>query len=339
MIKEFKKLINDSNCVFNWECVGLEGLDIEMNNSIDFFKKNKLVFITHSIQKSWWENFVSQIENQNSTGVIIVDHLPYDWHRPRGCVVIDNLHSLVSRNLDSWLSCKKFLLPVQFKRKVEKIEFSFFSACGGGDKSRLIFSRLLELLAIADRALISRAEVKELCLSMETDFWTLNSSLSVSATTRRFDDQPKLKKMVHDYDPKEHNDVIGSIQKCHFALSMDNCFSWEDANGAMTEKMFYPFLTGVPCIWLANDHKKDLLQHWGFQDSSDGLFVRSPGDLYGWAAAISLLERLVMDSPASQSWQDAQGERVYKNYNSLWLLNDHLHNQQWQSWQKVKNIV
>ena len=345
MIREFKDLIKelgDQSCIFNWEEV--DGLGSMIDSFVQFFKKNKAIFITHFIRKSWWETFVSQITAQELAGVIIVDHLPDNWTRPNNCVLVDNLQSVISKNLANWSNFKNSLLPMQFKRRVDQIEFSFFSACGGSDSSRLLFSRLLELLGVADRALISRAEVKESVLSMGPDSWFVNAHLSKPAMVKRFDNHPisikgARKKMVWEYSPEEHNDVIAAVQRCRFALSFDNNFSWADGSGYMTEKMFFPFLTGVPCIWLANEHKKKLLKDWGFRDSSDGLLVGSVDDFHGWVAAISVLERLVMDSPSSQDWQDAQGERVYNNYRSLWELGGRLHDQQWQHWQKIKDII
>jgi len=345
MITEFKDLIkelSDRSCIFSWEAA--DGLGSVIDSSVEFFKKNKAIFITHLIRKSWWDTFVSKIIAQDLTGVIIVDHLPDTWTRPNNCVLVDNLQSVISKNLANWSDCKKFLLPMQFKRRIDQIEFSFFSSCGSGEFARLLFSRYLELLGIADRALISRAEIKESVLSVAPDPWAVNAHLSKPATVKRFDNRPVLmmganKKMVWQYSPEEHNDVIAAMQRCRFALSFDNNFSWGDGSGFMTEKMFFPFLTGVPCIWLANEHKKNLLKNWGFRDSSDGLLVGPVDNLHGWVAAISVLERLVMDSPSSQDWQDTQGERVYNNYKSLWQLGDRLNELQWQQWQKIKDII
>jgi hypothetical protein len=347
MIKEFRDICSGpigQSCLFSWEDHG--GLGSLIDSSVESFKKNKLIIITRSIRKPWWENFISQIISKDLDGVIMVDHLPDTWIRPDNCVLVNHLQAHISRNLDNWLKCKNSLLPLQFKRKINQINYSFFSAVGSGyeDPPRLIFSRLLELLGVADRALISRAEVKESQLNMAPDPWVINGCLSKPAALKRFDNRPVLmmggrKKWSWEYSQEENNDVIAAIQQCHFALSFDNNFSWPDGNGYMSEKMLFPLLAGVPCIWLANDHKKNLLKDWGFEDSSDGLFIPSVDNLYGWVAAISVLERLVMDSASSQGWQDAQGERVYNNYKSLWKLSDRLHDLQWQQWQKIKNII
>jgi len=347
MIKEFVKLIEELDILsgsFNWERCGVDIIASEIQRSVEFLKKNRVIFIKGSIRKVWWETFVSLIKEQELVGIIMVNHLPSDWSRPSGCILVDDLQEIVSKNIDGWLKCKKFLLPLQLKRNIKNIEFSFFSACGSGDYPRLILSRLLELLGISRFALTSCPEIKKSTLSVAVDCWNLNTFLSESAEGRRFDGHPVLKKenrkkMVWEYNSEEYNDVIAAMQKCHFVLSVDNNFAWADGNGYMTEKMFFSFLTGVPCVWLANNYKKNLLQGWGFRDSSDGLLIKSVDDLHSWAAAISVIERLVMNSPASQQWQDAQGERVYNNYKSLWQLGDHLNDLQWQHWQKIKDII
>jgi len=54
MITEFKDLIkelSDRSCIFTWEAA--DGLGSVIDSSVEFFKKNKAIFITHLIRKSW----------------------------------------------------------------------------------------------------------------------------------------------------------------------------------------------------------------------------------------------------------------------------------------------
>lgn len=343
MIPEFEQIL-DRATLFHWEGHTPTDLPRVIEDSVRYLGRHGLVHITHQFQRPQWEAFCGQIEQQALSGVIIVDSLPPEWPRPADCAVVDCLHRILSKNLDRWQGYRGDIQPPKWRRQISQIPYSFLSAMGSMDLSRAVMSRLLTILGIDRSALTSRSEIPAHNIMITPDPWQLNAHLGVPVTAQRFDNQAILqlngrKKMVWEYSAAELSDIVRAMQRCHFVLAQDNNWMRPENNGAMTEKMLLPFLAGVPCVWLADDHKRDLLEGWGFRDSSDGVRVQSVTDPLAWASAISLLERLVQDSPAAQSWQDAQGERVYHNYQNLWRLRDRLNEQQWQQWQRIRHRI
>lgn len=343
MIPEFEQILTREN-TWNWERQTPTDLPRVIRDTVEYLRRHGVVYITHHISRSEWDEFCGQTEHEGLSGVIMVDALPSAWPRPAGCTVADGLHRIVSRNLDLWHRYRGDLRPPAWRRQSDQIPYSFFSAQGSVDPSRTLINRLLHILGVDRSALTSTPAIPAHSLMITPDPWQLNPHLGAPVPARRFDDQPVLrvdqrKKMVWEYSVADLNQVIAAMQRCHFVLAQDNHWMRPDNNGAVTEKMLLPCLTGVPVVWLAQSAKRDLLEGWGFRDSSRGVPGESAGDPLAWVSHISLLERLVQDSPAAQSWQDAQGERVYHNYQNLWRLRDRLNEAQWQQWQRIRHRI
>ena len=337
MIKEFKRLrIHLQNSGGYLNCSDTTAAESNMRLGIDFFKKNRLIFLSHHVREGWWNEFLIRLKEQKLTGAIIADHLPGDWARPLDCLVVDDLQSCLSLNLEHWQAMRGSVPAIKYKRNAKELGYSFFSFCGGRDLGRLKMIRQIELLGISRRALYSRAEVPGYYTMLDEDPLQLNQHLVKPAAVVQFDEGRNPNKYLHDPAP-----VVSAMQKCHFSVATEPNFDWVDGNASLSEKIFLSFLAGVPCVWVTNARARAVLEDWGFRDSSDG-FASSPNhgiNFSGCVGMISVLERLVMDSMSSQQWQDAQGERVARNHELMWPLNDLLHEQQWRQWQLIKHIV
>lgn len=343
MIKEFSNIISEiinRNEFINWEGQAIDKTFLAIIDAVNILKKRKVVFVSHSIRYSWWKTFCKIIEEQSATGIIMVDHYSKDWMYPKGCVVV-GLQTVIDRSLNEIFNCD--CLPnIQTQRKADSLPYSFFLPVKSGDQSRALIQRHLSILGIAQRALMSTPNIPvDSLLLDDRDPWQVNTDLACAQTGKTFDSKELSQEKRFNVGGANVDAMITALQKCKFAIAMDNNPAWMDASAFMTEKMFWAFWAGVPVIWLCNPKKRSLLESWGFRDSSDGfkrLIHPDENPISGWISEIATLERLVTAS-VSQRWQDAQGERVYKNYQTVQTLRDRLHEHQWQEWQQIKDLI
>ena len=343
MLKEFSKIIGDLDIgkgIFNWEEQKIDQVLLAIAKSVDYLEKEKIVFITHLIRYNWWQSFCEIAEERSASGIIIVDHHPQEWPCPSGCVVVA-VQSCVMNNLDQMM-CRGNLPPIQTHRKTDQLPYSFFMPVRSADQGRTLIQRHLSILGIADKALMSTPEISADSLLLDhRDPWSVNLELCSAQTGTTFDHGEFSLEKKFNLGGANIDHIIPSLQKCRFAVAMDNNPNWMDTCAFMTEKMLWSFWAGVPVVWLCNSKKRALLESWGFRDSADGferLINPVENPIMGWISEIAALERLVTSS-VSQRWQDAQGERVYNNYQKIQTLNNLLHEQQWDEWQKIKNII
>ena len=346
MIPELDRLIKEIGFIIPEQNSEAESLERVMSETLDLLATRGLVYITHTIRRPWWVEFVQRVEHRGLKGVVMVDQLPDSWPRPTGCQMVTDLQFVVSGVLQSWHRHRTLLLPARLRRDVSKVQYSFFYANGGQDQGRQRLGRHMDLLGISRRALTSSPEIDaHRLVSIPGDPWLLNSALSQPVAAHRFDDSPApqlqdgTKMLSWQYEATHHNDVIGALQGCHFDLAVDNSWDWQDTNGFVTEKMMWAFVAGVPCVWAANPEKVAQLERWGFSDSLVSQPRPAVTDLAGWLGVVSLLERLVMDSDSSQAWQDLQGERVYQNMRSVWRLWERLAERQHQQWLLIRDVI
>jgi len=336
MIKEFDSLVQEIGW-FEWG-QGVPEKIIE--ESVDFFKKRKIVFITHSIRHSWWKKFCKDIEEHSVAGVIIVDHYPKDWPCPTGCVIVE-IQIIIDFMLNQIFNSGS-LPTIQTHRKIDQLPHSFFLPVRSADLGRSLVQRHLSILGIDSNALMSTPDIMPNTLLLDlSDPWQVNTELCRGQLGKTFDLKERSREQKHNVHGSNVATMIEALQKCRFAIAMDGNSDWMDASAYMSEKMMWAFWAGVPVIWLCNPRKRSLLESWGFCDSSDGfdrLIHPNENPIPGWISEIATLERLVTSS-VSQSWQDAQGDRVYKNRQIVGTLRDRLHDQQWQEWQKIKNLI
>jgi len=339
MIKEFEILLENLP-VFNWGAHGDMDRLKSLRESVDFLKRQKIVYITHSIRKSWWKKFCEDVREHTASGVIILDHYPKDWTCPESCVIVE-IQKIIDKTLNQIFDLDR-TPKIQIHRKIDLLPYSFFLPVMSNDRGRSLVQRHLSILGIANKALMSTPDIEPHTLMTDTsDPWRVNSELSRGQIGKTFDLQERSVSQKFNYRGSNTDIMVGALQKCRFSVAMDNNPDWMDANAFMTEKMLWAFWAGVPVVWLCNPAKRSLLESWGFRDSSDGFDrLKHPGEnpIPGWIAEISVLERLV-DSSVSQDWQDSQGERVYRNYQVVKNLRDHLHQNQWQEWQRIKNLI
>ena len=344
MIDEIKGLIQEMNnqkTWFNWESYpDGDALEKVIVATVDCLKNEKIVYITHAIRGRWWNTFCRDVENQSVTGVIIVDHYPKDWPCPTGCVIVEIqivIDTMLNQIFDSGS-----LPTIQTHRKITQLPHSFFLPVMSADRGRSLIQRHLSILGIDNKACMSTPDIMPDTLLLDSsDPWLVNAELSRPQTGKTFDSKERNQDRRYNQNGSNVVTMIETLQKCRVAIAMDNNPDWMDGNAFMTEKMIWAFWAGVPVIWLCNPKKRFLLESWGFRDSSDGfqrLIHPDENPIPGWIAEISVLERLVTSS-VSQKWQDAQGKRVYQNYQIVRTLRDRLHEQQWQEWQRIKNLL
>lgn len=339
MIKEFDSLVQEIGSI-NWEAQTPDNINKTIEESVDLLKKIKIVFITHSIRYSQWKKFCKDVEEHSVTGVIIVDHYPKDWPCPTGCVIVEIqivIDTMLNQIFDSGS-----LPTIQAHRKIDQLPHSFFLPVKSTDQGRSLIQRHLSILGIDNKACMSTPDITPNNLILDSsDPWLVNAELSRAQLGKTFDSKERTEDLQFNHNGSNVVTMIETLQKCRFAIAMDNNPDWMDASAYMTEKMMWAFWAGVPVIWLCNPKKRSLLESWGFRDSSDGfdrLIHPNENTIPGWIAEIATLERLVTSS-VSQSWQDGQGERVYKNYQIICSLRARLHEEQWQEWQKIKSLI
>ena len=339
MIEEFDSLVREIGLI-NWERQTLDNVSKTIEESVDLFKKRKIVFITHSIRYSWWKKFCEDVEEHSVTGVIIVDHYPKDWPCPTGCVIVE-IQSIIDTTLNQIFDSGS-LPTIQTHRKIDQLPHSFFLPVMSADIGRSLIQRHLSILGIDNKACMSTPDITPGTLVLDlSDPWLVNAELSRDQAGKTFDSKERTKDQQFNHNGSNVVTMIETLQKCRFAIAMDNNPDYMDASAFMTEKMMWAFWAGVPVIWLCNPKKRSLLESWGFRDSSDGfdrLIHPNENPIPGWISEISTLERLVTSS-VSQRWQDGQGERVYKNYQIVCSLRARLHEEQWQEWQKIKSLI
>jgi len=339
MIKEFNSLIQEIDCI-NWEKQTPSNINKTVAEAVNLLKKTKIVFITHSIRHSWWKKFCKNIEEQSIAGVVIVDHYPKDWPCPKECVIVE-IQSVINKMLNQIFNCSS-LPTIQTHRKIDLLPYSFFLPVRSPDLGRSLIQRHLSILGIDNKAFMSTPNIMPDTLTLDvSDPWQVNIELSRAQVGKTFDLEECTDEKKFNLSGSNVATMIEALQQCRFAIAMDNNSDWMDASAFMTEKMMWAFWAGIPMIWLCNLKKRSLLESWGLRDSSDGfdrLIYPSENPIAGWIAEIATLERLVTSS-VSQRWQDAQGERVYKNYQIIHTLRDRLHEQQWQEWQRIKDLI
>tara|TARA_A100001015_G_scaffold288327_1_gene359061 strand:+ start:429 stop:1451 length:1023 start_codon:yes stop_codon:yes gene_type:complete len=340
MIKEFDSLVQEIGFI-NWEAQTPDNINKTIEESVDLLKKIKIVFITHSIRYSCWKKFCKDVEEHSVTGVIIVDHYPKDWPCPTGCVIVE-IQSIIDTMLNQIFDSGS-LPTIQTHRKIDQLPYSFFLPVYSLDQSRALIQRHLSILGIDQQALMSTPNIPAGSLLLDDrDPWLVNAELSRAQTAKTFDSKQELSyEKRFNIGGANVDAMITALQKCRFAIAMDNNPGWMDASAFMTEKMMWAFWAGIPVIWLCNPKKRSLLESWGFRDSSDGfdrLIHPDENTIPCWIAEIATLERLVTSS-VSQRWQDGQAERVYKNYEAVQTLRARLHEEQWQEWQKIKDLI
>jgi|TARA_R110000823_G_C15851427_1_gene492196 hypothetical protein len=345
MIDEIKGLIQEMNNQkmrpFLWESYpDGDALEKVIAATADRLKNEKIVYITHAIRGRWWKKFCKDVEEHSVTGVIILDHYPKDWPCPTGCVIVE-IQSVIDTMLNQIFDSGS-LPTIQTHRNIDQLPYSFFLPVMSDDMGRSLIQRHLSILGIDCMALMSTPDIMPDTLLLDSsDPWLVNAELSRAQSGKTFDSKQRSKEQKFNAGGSNVDIMVNALHKCRFAIAMDNNPDWMDGNAFMTEKMIWAFWAGVPVIWLCNPKKRSLLESWGFRDSSDGfdrLIHPNENPIPGWISEISTLERLVTSS-VSQSWQDGQGERVYKNYQIICSLRARLHEEQWQEWQKIKSLI
>ena len=334
MIKEFQKLkLIDVRIMLQSQ---RHKEDIPL--ALDYLKKYKLVYLAERIRESWWNIFCDYVDNLNLSGVIVMDHFPKFWRRPKNHAVVQ-IQGDIDGTLNLWQGLEQEI-PMIYRRSVDKLNYSFFFPVGSVDTGRSILQEQLKILKISREALFSSPEIEPRTIALEKDPFFLNEHLSRAVEAVGFDGE--VRDLNQKFDHKLNaRSVVDHMRLCHFSIAFDSDGQWLDSNGFLTEKMLWSFWAGVPSIWLCGPESRELLESWGFRDSSDGLDrIKIPcknNTIQGWLSDISLLERVVT-GPTSQKWQDAQGSRVYENRMIIEKLRDNIHELQWQEWQKIKNV-
>lgn len=284
-----------------------------VQTAVDAYLRGETVCLEEFVHKKQWQYFYECTKGRAGK-ITVWCPLPVEW-------LVDPLMQVTVWHRHNFKFADKFnrlksSFPTQYRRRADSFDCEFVMPYGSSQHERENVMQTLERLNILDRSIYSRPpQNTELQKHINCDYlFPIHSQAdarTIEGATKTINNGQRFQ---HDSNIFNLHDAS---KRAHCWAVMDSYCLNDSMSGAVTEKVLYPILYGVPFIYIGNPEQQRTLKRWGIQPNDP-----SRSTVRGVAEQMLWLQSIFRDPELAQQWQGHQGELVESNSRALQNLPD-----------------
>lgn len=287
-----------------------EGSPAELSriqDAVRAYLRGDTVYFIEFLHRRQWEWFVEGCGDRPGR-VWLTAELPPSWPRPPEAQI---------RVWDEWFQSQarqfwriRHRCPVVYQRRADGLTHEWCLTYGAWQSERESCVQMLEGLGLLDRSHYSRPQHRP----------DLTMPITPESTDVRRPGAPRriftLESGTEWEERFQHRTNVLRLrpagQSCHAWVVIDNFPFNPDMSGAVSEKILYPVLMGIPFLYVGNPHQCRRILDLGFEPAEP-----CRASERGLAEQMLYLRQIFRDPQWAQQWQELQGNRISHNLRVL----------------------